>query len=158
MLPGGWQLSVTNDSLQFDCPSPGAHSDYEYRLAVPGTILVPEVGASFEAALVPGSVATGYNPDHMLDPALLQKGLIVRNWRAGDRYWPAHSKAPKKVKELLQERKLTGTERRLWPVVLSGEEIVWVRGFPVPARWRSRDGSQEALVIREFAGPEDLKA
>ena len=73
-----------------------ANSDYEYKLAVPGTIRVPETGACFEAALVPGSAASGYNPDHMLDPALLQKELTVRNWRAGDRYWPAHSKAPKK--------------------------------------------------------------
>ena len=78
----------------------------------------------------------------MLDPALLQKELTVRNWRAGDRYWPAHSKAPKKIKELLQERKLTGPERKLWPVVVSGQEIVWVRGFPAPARLRPRDGAQ----------------
>ena len=75
----------------------------------PARFDVPEAGAWFEAALVPGSAASGYNPDHMLDPALLQKELTVRNWRAGDRYWPAHSKAPKKIKELLQERKLTGT-------------------------------------------------
>ena len=100
----------------------------------------------------------GYNPDHMLDPALLQKELTVRNWRAGDRYWPSHSKAPKKIKELLQERKLTGTERKLWPVVVSGQEIVWVRGWPAPARLRPRDGTHQALVIRELASGEDLKA
>ena len=102
-----------------------------------------------------GAQASGYNPDHMLDPALLQKELTVRNWRAGDRYWPAHSKAPKKIKELLQERKLTGTERKLWPVVVSGQEIVWVRGFPTPARLRPPDGAQRALVIRELASRED---
>ncbi len=158
MLPGGWQLSVANEGLQFDRPVPAADSDYEYKLAVPGTIRVAEIGACFEALLVPGSAATGYNPDQMLEPALLQKDLTVRNWRAGDRYWPAHSKAPKKIKELLQERKVTGTERRLWPVVVSGQEIVWVRGFPVPARLRPRDAGQEALVIQEMAGPEDLKA
>ena len=158
MLPGGWQLSVTNEGLQFDRPTPTADSDYEYKLAVPGTIRVAEIGACFEAVLVPGNVATGYNPDQMLELALLQKDLTVRNWRAGDRYWPAHSKTPKKIKELLQERKVTGTERRLWPVVVSGQEIVWVRGFPVPARLRPRDAGQEALVIQEMAGPEDLKA
>ena len=139
-----------------DCNSPrparqpAANSDYEYKLAVPGTIRVPETGACFEVARVPGSAAAGYNPDHMLDPALLQQELTVRNWRAGDRYWPAHSKAPRKIKELLQERKLTGTERKLWPVVVSGQEIVWVRGFPTPARLRPGDGDHEALVIREL--------
>jgi len=158
MLPVGWQLSVTNEGLQFERPAATADSDYEYKLAVPGTIRVAEIGACFEAVLVPGSAATGYNPDQMLEPALLQKDLTVRNWRAGDRYWPSHSKAPKKIKELLQERKVTGSERRLWPVVVSGQEIVWVRGFPVPARLRPRDASEEALVIQEMAGSEDLKA
>jgi len=158
MLPGGGQLSVTSEGLQFDRPVPVEDSDYEYKLAVPGTIRVAEIEACFEALLVPGSAATGYNPDQMLEPALLQKDLTVRNWRAGDRYWPAHSKGPKKIKELLQDRKVTGTERRLWPVVVSGQEIVWVRGFPVPARLRPRDAGQEALVIQELAGPEDLKA
>jgi hypothetical protein len=106
MLPEGWLLSVTRDGLQFAPPSPAAsgNSDYEHKLAVPGTIRVPETGACFEVARVPGSAASGYNPDHMLDPALLQQELTVRNWRAGDRYWPAHSKAPRKIKELLQER------------------------------------------------------
>jgi tRNA(Ile)-lysidine synthase len=157
MLPGGWRISVINSALQFDRPALVVDSDYEYKLAVPGTILIPEIGTCFEAVLVPGKAASGYNPDHMFDPAFLQKDLTVRNWRAGDRYWPAHSKAPKKMKELLQERKLTGTERKLWPVVVSGQEIVWVRGFPVPAQLRPRDSGSEALVIQETAGPEDLK-
>ena len=151
-LPQGWVISLGTGRLQFACPSPAAaNSDFEYRLSVPGAVEVPEAGTRFEAALVSGSAASGYNPDHMLDPALLQKELTVRNWRAGDRYWPAHSKAPKKIKELLQERKLTGLERKLWPVGVSGQEIVWVRGFPTPARLRPPDGAQRALVIRELA-------
>jgi tRNA(Ile)-lysidine synthase len=159
MLPEGWLLSVTNVGLKFAPPSltATANSDYAHKLAIPGTTRVPETGACFEVARVPRSAAAGYNPDHMLDPALLQQELTVRNWRAGDRYWPAHSKAPKKIKELLQERKLTGAERKLWPVVVSGLEIVWVRGFPTSARLRPGDGDHEALVIRELPGREDAK-
>ena len=151
-LPQGWVISLDTGGLHFDSPSPtAANSDFEYRLSVPGAVEVPEAGTRFEAALVSGSATSGYNPDHMLDPALLQKELTVRNWRAGDRYWPAHSKAPKKIKELLQERKLTGLERKLWPVGVSGQEIVWVRGFPTPTRFRPPDGTLRALVIRELA-------
>jgi hypothetical protein len=36
-------------------------------------------------------------------------------------------------------------------VVVSGNEIVWVRGFPAPARLRHRDGAEQALVIQEYA-------
>jgi tRNA(Ile)-lysidine synthase len=80
---------------------------------------------------------------------LLQSQLIVRNWRAGDRFWPAHTKSPKKVKELLTERHLAQPERRLWPVVVSGDEIVWMRGFPVPTRLLAKKG-QETVLIREL--------
>ena len=57
-----------------------------------------------------GSASSGYNPDHVLDTGIAAKG-VDRAQLARDRYWPAHSKAPKKIKELLQERKLlTGPE------------------------------------------------
>ena len=81
---------------------------------------------------------------------LLSEELIVRNWRPGDRFWPPHTKGPKKIKELLQERRLTGTERKHWPVVASASEVVWVPGFAVPARLRPRDETGTAVAIREI--------
>ena len=154
MLPEGWVVSKGNDKggLQFERGRKAeAVSDYEYGLAVPGVVQVPEAGAWFEAAIVPGDTVSGYNPDHAFDPGLLEKELTVRNWRAGDRFWPAHSKSPKKVKELLQDRRLATRDRKLWPVVVSGHEIVWMRGFPAPARLRPREGAKQALVIQELA-------
>jgi tRNA(Ile)-lysidine synthase len=92
---------------------------------------------------------SGYNPDHAFDPALLTNELQVRNWRPGDRFWPGHSKSPKKVKELLQERHLTGTERKLFPVVVSGTEVVWMCDFPVPSELRPRVSNREVVIIRQ---------
>jgi tRNA(Ile)-lysidine synthase len=72
--------------------------------------------------------------DHPTEPLLLPRfaqGLVVRNWRAGDRFWPANAKQPKKIKELLQERNITGDEKKRWPVVASGDEVVWVAGLGV---------------------------
>ena len=149
MLPAGWTVSKSK-GLQFEPKGKEKPiSDYAYGLTVPGVVQVLETGVWFEAAIVPGDRVAGYNPDHAFDPGLLPKKLTVRNWRAGDRFWPAHSKAPKKVKELLQERKLAGRERKLWPVVVSGQEIVWVRGFPAPMRLRPREGATQALVFQE---------
>jgi tRNA(Ile)-lysidine synthetase-like protein len=72
----------------------------------------------------------------------------VRNWRAGDRFWPAHTKSPKKIKELLAERHLAQPERTLWPVVLCGDQIVWVRGFPTHAKLGAKPG-RKAVFITE---------
>jgi tRNA(Ile)-lysidine synthetase-like protein len=82
-----------------------------------------------------------------LDRALLASEVRIRNWRAGDRFWPWHTKVPKKIKELLQERHVTGRERKLWPVVLSGTDVIWLRGFPAPKGLLAV--SDEAVLIRE---------
>src|SRR5439155_1758367 len=115
----------------------------------------------FEAALV--SPRGGYNPDHLLDSTMLGKELRVRNWRAGDRFWPAHTKSPKKIKELLQELHITGSERKLWPVVVQGADVVWVRGFPVPCqfikpRYRQQSGKGPGDFLEIFFSHEpDIK-
>jgi tRNA(Ile)-lysidine synthase len=152
ILPHGWTVSRHKNEVRFTLAGAVAvkNSDYEYPLTIPGQIDVPEAAARFEAVLVPVGLQAGYNPEHLLEPTLLAKELHVRNWRAGDRFWPAHTKTPKKIKELLQERHIAGPERKLWPVVVSRSEIVWVRGFPVPAKLRPRAGAGEVVVIREF--------
>jgi tRNA(Ile)-lysidine synthase len=156
-LPLGWKLVREPEAIAFLTPDlrrPEAISDYEYPLVVPGRVLVFEVGSVIEALRIPAEIAlergmSEYNPQQLLRAEVLTENLIVRNWRPGDRYWPAHTKSPKKIKELLQERHVAQPERRLWPVALSGEEIVWMRGFPVPARLQAKAG-QEAVLIREM--------
>ncbi len=155
-LPLGWKIRREPEAVVFITPDLRRQEripDYEYSLAVPGRALVPEVGVVIEALLVtleiaPESRHAEYNPQELLRAEMLPGRLTVRNWRPGDRFWPAHTKSPKKVKELLQERHLVQPERRLWPVAVSGNEIVWMRGFPVPARLCAEAG-QEAVLIRE---------
>jgi tRNA(Ile)-lysidine synthase len=149
VLPGGWLVLRKREELQFERELPTAKADYDYSLSVPGRIEVLETGTVFETVVVPEGAGAGYNPEHFFDPTLLNGALRVRNWRAGDRFWPAHTKAPKKIKELLQERHVETAERKAWPVMLCGDEIVWVRGFPAPARLRVQEGWKEAIVIRE---------
>ena len=132
-LPLGWKLRREPEAVVFVTPDLRRQEripDYEYALAVPGRSLVPELGVVIEALLVaPDAKDAEYNPQQLLRAELLPGPLLVRNWRAGDRFWPAHTKSPKKIKELLQERHVAQPERRLWPVVVSGEEIVGCAAF-----------------------------
>jgi len=152
VLPGGWMVQLEKDALRF-APHSGKPEklEYEYRLSVPGSVEVPETTSRFEAVLVSGNAAEGYNPEDLLDRALLAGELKVRNWHPGDRFWPARTKIAKKIKELLQDRHVTGRERKLWPVIVSGQDVVWVRGFPAPARFRPDNADNKAVQIRETA-------
>jgi tRNA(Ile)-lysidine synthase len=159
-LPLGWKIRREPEAVVFVTPDLRRQEripDYEYALAVPGRALVAELGVVIEALLVtprvtpemaPEARVAEYNPQELLRAELLPGRLTVRNWRPGDRFWPAHTKSPKKIKELLQERYVAQPGRRLWPVAVSGDEIVWMRGFPVPARLRAEAG-QGAVLIRE---------
>jgi tRNA(Ile)-lysidine synthase len=145
-LPAGWVVSRKKRGLCLERKPAAVAAGYEYPLLVPGSALVPEINSRFDAVLVPRNCFEEYNPDQLLNRALVGKDLRIRNWHPGDRFWPAHTKDPKKIKELLQERSLSGPERRLWPIAVSGDEVIWVRGFPTPAKFRPRDGEEAAMI------------
>jgi tRNA(Ile)-lysidine synthetase-like protein len=159
-LPLGWRFVVEPEELAFVTPDlrePQPQPDYDYEISVPGDVVVHAAGFAIEVRRIPSGDTGAYNPDHLLDEESLPGRLRVRNWRPGDRFWPAHTKSPKKIKELLQDRHVAQPERGLWPVIVtkddsrhdSGGEIVWVRGFPVPARLRAGPGRAAIIIVEK---------
>jgi tRNA(Ile)-lysidine synthase len=159
-LPLGWRAVREPEELVFMTPDLREEpplQDYEYELPMSIPVAVGEAGLIIEALRIPADADAGYNPDHLLDAESLPGPLRVRNWRPGDRFWPAHTKSPKKIKELLQERHVAQPERRFWPVVVSGEQIVWLRGFRVPAKFRAKAGGEAILILDTPLGGELAK-
>jgi tRNA(Ile)-lysidine synthetase-like protein len=164
-LPRGWRFVVEPDELTFMTPDlrePSPQREYEYDLLIPGEVVVHEAGVAIEVRRIPSGEQGAYNPDQLLDAESLPGRLRVRNWRPGDRYWPAHTKSPKKIKELLQDRHVAQPERGLWPVIVGrdtsrdGDEIVWMRGFPVPAKLRVRPGRAAILIVEKLIAEKSL--
>jgi tRNA(Ile)-lysidine synthase len=64
--------------------------------------------------------------------------LGVRAWRPGDRMIPEGSTEPRRLKGLFRDAGVDAARRRGWPVVVAGEEVVWVpgvrRALAAPAR------------------------
>jgi tRNA(Ile)-lysidine synthase len=153
-LPSGWVARRQKEFISLELPA-ATESDYEYPLSVPGSVLLPQDGL-IVAAFSPVENGTGADqrchPDHLLDERFAQN-LKVRNWRAGDRFWPSNRGAPKKIKELLQDRHITGTEKKCWPVIASGEEVIWMRGFGVRRDCRAPNGA--GILITEEAQTKD---
>jgi tRNA(Ile)-lysidine synthase len=155
-LPGGLVAARSFRELQFSrSPDPADVEGYGFSviLPVPGEVAVSTLGSTLRARVITAgdSDLSGYNPALLLDRALLQPELILRNWRAGDQFSPAHTGSPKKIKELLQPgrigRTLSPEERKVWPVIESAGQIVWMRGFPVSRNFAYRAG--DAVLIEE---------
>ena len=61
--------------------------------------------------------------------------LYVRNWEPGDALQRLGHQGAEKIKSLFQEHRIVLWERRHWPVVVCGEEIVWTRRFGAAAKF-----------------------
>ena len=151
-MPGGLMAARSFRELQISLSENQATpADYCYPLAIPGEVAIPELESRIRAQLVgAGNRVSGYN-SALLNHALLAAEVKVRNWRHGDRFFPAHTRSPKKVKELLQParlgREISPAERKAWPVIESAGEIVWMRGFSVPEAYAA--GSGQGIAIEE---------
>lgn len=158
-LPGEWNLRRAPHELLLESiagrqahrRSPGL-ADYEYPLPLPGAVEVPELAVRVEATVVDAAFVPEKDCGILLDIERAPKQVLIRNWRAGDRFWPSHTAAAKKVKELLNARHVTGAEKKLWPVAeAEGCGIIWMRGFAAPAAFRAPARSAKAIWIRETA-------
>lgn len=155
-LPRGLVARRSHRELQItDEAETNEAAEYCYRLRVPGEAAVAELGMTLraEVLILRGDEDLSRYNSQLLNRAALAPELTIRNWRAGDRFFPAHARSPKKVKELLQSGRL-GLEmspalRKSWPVIESAGEIVWMRGYPVPEAFTARSG--EAVWIVEVS-------
>lgn len=146
-LPGGWIATRNGDFLELRPPRPEKTSvAYEHRLPVPGELHLPEIGATLRAVMVKPEFAAELEPGTLLSADLLGRELTVRNWKPGDRFWPAHRGSEEKLKRLFAERHIPAEQRPSWPVGLSGGQIVWVRGLPVSQLF-AWNGSGDAVAI-----------
>jgi tRNA(Ile)-lysidine synthase len=60
-----------------------------------------------------------------------RQGLHVRGWRAGDRL----AARDRKVQDLFVDAKVPRSEREAWPLVVRGDEVVYVPGIAAAPGW-----------------------
>jgi tRNA(Ile)-lysidine synthase len=155
-LPDGLVANRTVREIHFSRNMPKLPENYCYFLSIPGEVTVPEAGITIQARLISGGKqkASSYNGATLLEASLLDPELKVRNWRAGDKFFPAHTQSPKKVKELLQPGRLgqevSPAQRKAWPVIESAGQIVWMRAFPASKNFASSSGDADAVLIEEI--------
>lgn len=97
--------------------------DAKYEVEIPGEIEAPAFGLRLRVELVAsGPDGAGSSSERL---------GVLRNWRPGDRVKLRYSASPRKVKEVLERMKVTGSNRAVWPVLEAGGRIVWMKGVEV---------------------------
>jgi tRNA(Ile)-lysidine synthase len=154
-LPGGLHASADKGNLRLLKEQEESKvQPFAYKLSVPGEIEIAELHCRIRFRLIEGSEAlASYDPRQLLSPELNGGELVIRNWRAGDRFWPLHSKSDKKIKELLKPDCVPAALRALWPLAEHQGEILWVRGLPVAHNFSAR-GEHSAIAVEDFPVPQ----
>jgi tRNA(Ile)-lysidine synthase len=133
MLPRGLRAERTARELRLTPgpaagrkPAEGAPGAIpEYSVAIPGEIDAPAFGLRIRIEVSSRGVVEG-NADGF--SCHWGKTATLRNWKPGDRVRLRYAAGPRKVKEVLERMKVTGTERAIWPVLEIDGRIVWMRG------------------------------
>jgi tRNA(Ile)-lysidine synthase len=145
-LSGGWCLDARPGSYVL-CRRPG-------EVAAP-TIL-PEQGAVqwgqflFRVAAGSGRPESGACLEGSWTASLpAGERSIVRSWDAGDRLSTAGAQPRRRVKRYLSDAGVRGVERSGWPVVVAGDDVVWIPGVRRSDAATARSGRPERHYICE---------
>lgn len=131
-LPGSWTVVREYDAVRLvrsvEAPPP---EDYSYVLPLAADLPIPEAGVRVTA----WCSASRERPEGDFEAAfdldrLRRDGgqIRLRNARPGDRFRPLGMTGHKKLKDIFIDRKIPRSRRRTLPLLLAGQEIVWVPG------------------------------
>jgi tRNA(Ile)-lysidine synthase len=84
----------------------------------------------------------------LADADALPEILTVRSRRPGDRMRPLGLGGTTTLKRLLIARKVPRAARDLWPVVVAGEDVLWVPGCARGEHARVSDVTRKVIVVR----------
>jgi tRNA(Ile)-lysidine synthase len=99
----------------------------EYTVAIPGEVAAPAFGLRLRIERIDAVTQVADSTERLPVAGV----ATLRNWRPGDRVLLCHSSAPRKVKEVLERLKVTGSGRAFWPVLELDGRIVWMQGVEV---------------------------
>ncbi len=151
VLPNGFQFKRAYQQLNFE-KTPIETEDFAYALNVSGQTFIPTLNAEITAYLYdigPGDEITLADGvfEAMFDYDEIKLPLTVRNRRQGDRFQPHGMEGRKKIKDFLIDAKVPGCERNRIPVLVSGDEILWVIGFTTSDRFKIQPQTQKCLHV-----------
>jgi tRNA(Ile)-lysidine synthase len=128
-----------------------------YTLNVPGEIILKEAGVLIHASL--GETQDFEEPSQSVredadfktsatfDAERLIFPLIIRSREKGDFFYPLGFGKKKKLQDFFVDEKVPRDERDAVPLIVSGDDIVWVVGYRGDDRFKVTDETKRVLKL-----------
>lgn len=127
----------------------------EYELQPPCKVVIREAGAVIEALFVvidsireeEGRVPDDGKSSVLLDAGVLDFPLKIRPRANGDFFFPSGFGRKKKLQDFFVDEKVPRDDRDKIPIVLSGNDIVWIAGYRADDRFRVTGKTEKILRL-----------
>lgn len=124
---------------------------FEYHIAGPGTIPIPEIGKKLrllECTVegLPANLKESSPDKAFLDLQAVPFPLLARNLRPGDRFTPLGMSGSQKVKDFFINQKVPRLERSRCPLLISHGKIIWVGGHRIDNAARVTGSTNRVLA------------
>jgi len=151
-IPGGWEFVCEYDRLRLGKTSRGAHRVcYSYELKIGTPLRIREAGSELYVEVL--SAVARFPTDlteALFDASCLTEPLLVRNFRQGDRFKPLGVPGHKKLKDLFIEHKIPLSIRATLPLLVMGQEILWIPGYGRSEIALVRERTERVVHIKSF--------
>jgi tRNA(Ile)-lysidine synthase len=141
------------DWVRFAIPRATSRPEFTIAASIPGAVTLP-AGAGVVSLEVVETAGNLEPHDKLkmegLDAHLvsaLGESLRVRNWLPGDRLRRAGHLHQQKLKELFHDFRVPLWERGGWPVLTSGNRILWAKDFGVAAEFVATPSSGSVIQV-----------
>jgi tRNA(Ile)-lysidine synthase len=144
-----YRVRKEGDFLIFSSPPERGKRKFSYPIRVPGKNEIGELNLTLNTRIVdfhPVSERRGNTVYFDVDKINL-KSLMLRNRREGDRFTPFGLKGTKKISDFFIDSKIPRHLRDRIPLLVEGEDILWVVGFRRGDKARVTEKTRKILEV-----------
>ncbi|MEK6775646.1 MAG: tRNA lysidine(34) synthetase TilS [bacterium] len=150
-LPHGLKVRKVYGRLEFSREEPEGTALDLHEIAIPGMERIPWLRIEVESRILSSGEAAGSlkKSEALLDLDKCVTPLCFRTRRPGDIFYPAGFGKRKKVKRFFIDEKVPYAERGRVPLLVNREnEILWIGGYRMDARYTVDEKTSRAVLIR----------
>lgn len=124
-----------------------------YTLRVPGEVAIKEIGMMIRAEILDRVEGLGDGRYILiLDADRTGQDLLIRPRERGDFFYPLGLGRRKKLQDFFVDEKVPRDERDAIPLVLSGNDIIWIVGFRGDERFKVTESTKRFLRLSSLGG------
>lgn len=149
-LPHSINVAIDYDTINIYKGKLETINNFEYKVSIGDRVYVKELNSFILSKKIDTLELKELGADSSIkyfDFDKIQKDIVVRNRRKGDRFTPLGMKGTKKLKDFFIDNKVPREIRERTPLLCIGNEVIWIIGHRISEKYKIEDCTKNILMI-----------